>query len=196
MSTSARYGVDLDTEKIQREALLVLFDNLNDKMEEMEEQWLNEDADLYNRMGRVSPDWSVEPIPADNFLPGTLAPLMSRPIGEYPNVCTIAYTADPTGSNDDEGELYRVRLRIEIMVKSELNEQEVNSRIQKVLEATHRVFIDSFENRNLNGTISDLGRPRQTIGSVFAIQKDSKKWYWQGGSLEYPVIKYVSQYNQ
>jgi hypothetical protein len=195
MTTSAQFSTKIDTKKIQREALLILFDNLNDKIDELEEEWITEDIDLYNRMDRVAPDWSYEHIPADNFHPGTLAQLMNRPITEYPNCCTIAYLADPTNSDDDEGEMYRVRLAVELMVKSEKSEQEVNSRIKNVLEAVQAVFLDNYDNRTLNHTISDLGRPRETTGDVFAIMKDNKRWFWQGGSLEYPVFKYTSLYN-
>lgn len=188
------YSASIKTEKIQREALLVLFDNLNDKIDELEQQWQAEDEDLYNRMGKVAPDWSVEHIPSDNFLPGTLAPLMSRPINEYPNVATIAYIARPTGSADDTGESYQVRLAIEVMVKSELNEQEVNSRIKKTLEAIQLTFFDNWDNRTLNHLTQELPMPQETTGDVFTISDRStgKKWYWQGGSLEYLVYKFTS----
>lgn len=195
MTTSAQFGVDIDTEKIQREAILILFDNLNDKIDDLEEDWNTRDSDFFNRMNQVSPDWSVEHIADDNFHSGTLAQLMSRPISDYPNCCAIAYVADPTGSDDDEGEIYQIRLAVEVMVKSEVSEQEVNSRIKKTVEAVQRVFKDGFENRTLNHTVSELGRPRETTGDVFKVVKDNKVWFWQGGSLEYPVIKYVSSYN-
>jgi hypothetical protein len=181
------------TEDIQREALLVLFDNLNDKIDELEPMWLNKDSDLYDRMEKVNPGWTVEHIPSDNFLPGTLAPLMSRPIEEYPNVATIAYIARPTNSSDDNGEMYQIRLAIEIMVKSELSEQEVNSRIKKTLEAAHLTLFDNWDNRTLNHLVHELPAPQETTGDVFAIKsRDNQKWFWQGGSLEYLVSKYMS----
>jgi hypothetical protein len=180
------------TEDIQREALLILFDNLNDKIDELEEEWTNKDTDLYDRMGRVAPGWSVEHIPIENFLPGTLSPLMSRPIEEFPNVATIAYIARPRGTADDQGEGYQIRLAIETMVKSEMSEQEVNSRIKKTLEAIQLTFFDSWENRTLNHKIHELPYPQETTGDVFAIRKDNRKWFWQGGSFEYLLSKYAS----
>ena len=182
------------TEDIQREALLVLFDHLNDKMDELDQEWTRKDEDLYTHMGQVGPDWSVERIPSENFLPGTLAPLMSRPIKEYPNVATIAYIARPRGTTDDTGEGYQIRLAIEVMVKSELSEQEVNSRIKKTLEAIHLTFFDNWDNRTLNHLVHELPAPQETTGDVFKVEDrgTGMSWFWQGGSLEYLVSKYMS----
>lgn len=182
------------TEDIQREALLVLFDHLNDKIDELEQEWQAKDQDLYSHMDRVDPGWTVEQIPADNFLPGTLAPLMNRPITEFPNVATIAYVARPNNSRDDNGEMYQVRLAIEVMVKSERNEQEVNSRIKKTLEAVHLTLFDNWDNKTLNHLVHDISAPLETTGDVFKIEDRGTRqsWFWQGGRLEYVVSKYVS----
>jgi hypothetical protein len=182
------------TEDIQRECLLILFDQLNDKMDELEQGWRQKDEDLYSRMDKVAPDWSVEHIPSDNFLPGTLAPLMSRPITEYPNVATIAYIARPNNSRDDQGEMYGVRLGIEVMVKSEKSEQEVNSRIKKTLEAIHLTLFDNWDNKTLNHLVHDMSAPSETTGDVFKVQDRGTResWFWQGGRLEYVVSKYIS----
>jgi len=195
MSTSAQYGISIDTKKIQREALLILFDNLNDKIDELEETWLSEDSDFYNSLNRVAPDWSYEHIPEENFHPGSLAPLLTRPMSQFPNCSVIAYLADPLNSDDDQGEKYQVRLAIETMVKSEKSEEEVNSRIKNMLEAIQAVFLDNYENRTINHTVFDMGRPRETTGDIFVVQKDGKRWFWQGGSLEYPVLKFTSLYD-
>jgi len=188
------FTVDIDTERIQREALLILFDNLNDKIDELEEEFNAEDDDFYNHMGLVSPGFSVEQISTDNFHAGTLAPLLTRPIEEFPNCCTIAYVAEPTGSTDDQAEFFQIRLAVEVMVKSQLSEMEVNSRIKKTIKAVRRVFLDGYDNRKLNGLVSSMGEPRETTGDVFAVVRNDQRWYWQGGSLTYPVLKYVQDY--
>lgn len=188
------YSQAIRTEDIQREALLILYDHLNDKMDDLEEQWAYKDEDLYSRMDKVAPDWSVERIPSDNFLPGTLAPLMKRPITEYPNVATIAYIARPTPDNNDNGNMYYITLAIECMVKSEKSEQEVNSRIKKTLEAVHLTFFDNWDNRTLNHLVHELPAPQETTGDVFKVEDRStgQSWFWQGGSLEYLVSKFMS----
>jgi hypothetical protein len=186
----------ISTEKIQREALIILFNQLNAKIAAMQPTWTAEDDQLWAALGRGNPDWSVEPIPTTNFHPGTLEGILDRPLEQFPNVCTIAYMAQPRGSSDDTGDIYAITLAVEILVKSEESEEEVNSRIQKTLEAAHLVIMD---NPTLNNTVPRIGvPPRQTIGDVQGRRFErgrpalENRWYWQGGSLEYTIDKYVN----
>lgn len=190
MDLSTRLG----TEKIQRQALLVLYDHLNDMISAMQGTWVAEDDQFWSSLNRGRQEWFVEPIEDINFYSGTIPSLITAPIENYPNVCTIAYIATPPNSLDDDGELYTDILAIEVMVKSINSEEEVNSRIQKTLDAINLTFMDSLENRTLYNTIPKLNAPRQTIGDVFLRREQTSigdKWWWQGGSLEYVVNKYV-----
>jgi len=184
----------LGTELIQREALIVLFNYLNDMIVAMNSQWTVEDDLFWAALNRGNEDWYVEPIEDMNFFAGTIPSLINAPIANYPNVSTICYIANPPGSSDDDGELYSNILAIEVMVKSINSEQEVNSRIQKTLDAIHLTFMDNLENRTLNNTIPKLNAPRQTVGDVFVRREKTNigdKWFWQGGVLEYAVNKFV-----
>jgi len=187
-------SVRLGTEAIQRQAILVLFNNLNEKINFMNETWSTEDDEFWSSMSRGNQEWFVENIDEQNFYAGTIPSLINSSIENYPNVCSICYIANPPGSLDDEGEFYQNLLAIEVMVKSYNSEQEVNSRIQKTLDAIHMTFMDSLENRTLNNTVPRLNAPRQTVGDVFIRREKTNygdKWYWQGGSLEYVVNKFV-----
>jgi hypothetical protein len=190
MELSTRLG----TELIQREALLVLFNHLNNKIDSMASTWSIEDNDFWAALNRGNQDWFVERIEDRNFYPGSIPSLINSAIENYPNVAVICYDANPPGSRDDEGELYNDVLLIEVMVKSIVSEEEVNSRIQKTLDAIHLTFMDSLENRTLNNTIPRLNAPRQTIGDVFIRREKTNlgdRWYWQGGTLTYTVQKFV-----
>ncbi len=190
MELSTRLG----TELIQREALLVLFNHLNNKIDSMASTWSIEDNDFWAALNRGNQDWFVERIEDRNFYPGSIPSLINSAIENYPNVAVICYDANPPGSRDDEGELYNDVLLIEVMVKSIVSEEEVNSRIQKTLDAIHLTFMDSLENRTLNNTIPRLNAPRQTIGDVFIRREKTNlgdRWYWQGGTLTYAVQKFV-----
>ena len=187
-------SVRLGTEAIQRQAILVLFNNLNEKINFINETWSTEDDEFWSSMSRGNQEWFVENIDEQNFYAGTIPSLINSSIENYPNVCSICYIANPPGSLDDEGEFYQNLLAIEVMVKSYNSEQEVNSRIQKTLDAIHMTFMDSLENRTLNNTVPRLNAPRQTVGDVFIRREKTNygdKWYWQGGSLEYVVNKFV-----
>jgi hypothetical protein len=184
----------LSTEAIQRQATIVLFNYLNDMIASMNLTWSIEDDVYWAALNRGNEEWFVEPVQDSNFYSGTIPSLINAPIDKYPNVCTICYIANPPGSTDDDGELYSNVLAIEVMVKSIDSEEEVNSRIQKTLDAIHLTFMDSLENRTLNNTIPKLNAPRQTIGDVFIRREQTNsgdKWFWQGGSLEYVVNKMV-----
>lgn len=190
MDLSTRLG----TEAIQRAAIIVLFDYLNDKIAEMNLTWSVEDDEYWAALNRGNEEWFVEPVDDSNFYAGTVPSLINAPIERYPNVCAICYMATPPNSFDDDGEFYAHTLALEVMVKSINSEEEVNSRIQKTLDAVHLTFMDSLENRTLNNTVPRLNAPRQTIGDVF-IRKErtniGDRWYWQGGALEYTVNKFV-----
>ena len=184
----------LGTELIQREAIIVLFNYLNDMIANMNLQWSIEDDEYWAALNRGNEEWFVEPIADNNFYAGTIPSLINSDIEKYPNIAAICYIANPPSSLDDDGELYTNVLAIEVMVKSINSEEEVNSRIQKTLDAVHLTFMDSLENRTLNNTIPKLNAPRQTVGDVFVRREKTNigdRWYWQGGSLEYIVNKFV-----
>jgi hypothetical protein len=197
------YSGRLLLEAIQREALIVLFKGLNNKIDSLNETWQIEDDEILNTLGRGNSTWTVEEIPDDNFYSGTIPSLINASINKYPNCSVICYISEPKRSSDDIGENYTDILAVEIMVKSGPydqskheerfhHEQQSNSRIQKTLDAAHLTILD---NRNLNNTIPDLPAPRVSVGDIF-IRTEEKgrgnKWCWQGGSLEYDLDKYIS----
>lgn len=184
----------LGTEIIQREAIVILYNDLNDKIASMNQIWEEEDDNFWSQLNRGNEDWFVEKIDDKNFYAGIIPSLINSSIENYPNVSTICYMATPTVSEDDNAEIYQNVLAVEVMVKSINSEQEVNSRIQKTLDAIHLVFMDSLDNRTLNNTVSPLGAPKLTIGDVFVRREKTvrgDRWYWQGGALEYTVNKFV-----
>jgi len=204
-----QYTGRLSMELVQRQALIVLYDGLNNMISAMNSTWLAEDDALMAALGRGSATWTVEPIANENFYPGTIPSLINAPIEKYPNVCVVCYTANPPESSDDQGELYTHVMAVEIMVKSGVfdppgspdltqgifQEQQVNSRIHKTLDAAHLTLL---ANKHLNNTIPDLPPPQVTVGDLF-VRRESNgqgaRWYWQGGSLIYNLSKYVDLYN-
>ncbi len=198
-----QYTGRLSMELVQRQALMVLFDGLNNMISSMNATWAAEDDALMSHLGRGDATWTVEQIANENFYPGTIPSLINAPIEKYPNVCVVCYTADPKHSSDDLGENYTHVMAVEIMVKSGtfdanenltgglFEEQQVNSRIHKTLDAAHLTLL---ANRHLNNTIPELPAPRVTVGDLFVRRQEKgqgDRWYWQGGSLIYDLDKYV-----
>lgn len=195
------YSSKISTELVQRQALLVLFDNLNTKITSLQAAWISDDNTFYGLLGRGTPGWTIETISNENFYPGTIPSLMDAVAGvnppditKYPNVSTFAHRAEPKRSNDDMGENYTIRLEVQAMVKSLNSEIEVNTRIQKTMESIHLVLL---EHKSLYQTINNLPEPLQNIGDVFVRlnpREKTQRWYFQGGSLEYNLDKYVDFY--
>jgi hypothetical protein len=189
----------LFNKQIARATLKILFDGLNDKMDEMEPAWDEEDEDFLLSVNRPMPDWSVEPIEDQNFYEGNNPGLINSPIEYYPSVAVFCHEGMPTNSSDDTGEGYSLTMDIEMVAKSgsftedfDINlAQQVSMRLQRMQEATMLVLL---ENRTLNNTVSDIPAPRFSQGDVFVRRIDkgkNPKFYWQGGVMRYNIYKYV-----
>lgn len=193
----------LASELIQREALKILFGQLNQKIRDMSETWEEEDDDFYASLGRGDPNWSVEEIHPDNFYSGSVPSLVNSSIRKFPNCAVLCYRGNPKNSDDDTAENYTYTLSVEVMVKSESyddknedetsdNEALINSRINKTMDAIHLVFL---ENWTLGNTISGLSAPRWQYFDPMPKREENskgKKFFFQGGVLEYDIDKYVN----
>lgn len=181
---------DIPTEDIQRQTIKVLYDGLNTEIAARSTAWTTKDTDFYASIGRSAPNFTVEDIEAENFYPGVVPSLIKAPIDKYPNVSAYAWIANPTNSGDDSAEEYRIVVSIEVMVKSIESELEVNSRIQKTLEAIHAVMV---KNPSINHTVNTISPPTKMMGDVFVRREahsQGDRWFWQGGKLEYATEKY------
>jgi hypothetical protein len=185
----------LELEQIGREVIVMLHTQLNDRIEDQAMFWGSRDEDFAQRMGTDNPGVVVESIPTDNFYVGSVPSLIEAPVDKYPNCAAYAYSASPQLSDDDNADIYEVRVAVEIMCKSVTDEQEVNSRVNRTLEAAHSVFRTEGA-RELSGYI--VGKvsatPIITVGDVF-VRREQKsrgpRWFWQGGRLEYRLERYV-----
>src|SRR6476659_3709448 len=123
----------LSTEAIQRAAIVVLFNYLNDMIAVLNQTWAVEDDEYWAALNRGNEEWFVEPIEDKNFYAGTIPSLIKSSIEKYHNLCDICYFANPPTSFDDDGELYNNVLAIEVMVKSINSEEEVTQEFRKPL---------------------------------------------------------------
>jgi hypothetical protein len=203
MATLIDKGLGL--ERIQREAFLVLFNNLNEEIGLLETAWMTLDNELSVETGRDFDAITLERVEDFNFHIGHRPSLIEAPIQRYPNVSVMAYQVRPEGVNQiDQMSQSLDRLFIEIMVKSpqyETSTEEatagqveaeriVNARIQRMTDAVNNVI---QSNRTLNGTVQEIiGIPSVIISDVFpraANTSYGQPWLWQGSRLEYEVSK-------
>jgi hypothetical protein len=190
----------LGMEKVQRAVTLLMIQNLNDAIDDQNTLWAAKDATFFAAIERDQEPFECENIAADHFYSGTIPSLIEKPMEDYPNLCVIAYISTPTLLSSDYVERYAITLAVEIMVKSETSEEEVNARIQRTLEAANYVMT-SEKNRRIpegndgNPLVPQISRgPSATIGDVFVKHKGQDpdaRWFYQGGSLTYLIEKFA-----
>jgi len=185
--------------QIGRAALKILFDQLNDKLDEMEATWDAEDEDFLISVNRGLEDWSMEPVEEENFHEGASPPLINMPVTMFPSVYVFCHQGNPTNSSDDTGELYNFTLDIEMMAKSGSFTEDYNfslanqvaMRLNRLQEAISLVIL---ENRTLGSLVTDINAPQMSKGEIFVRREDkgkNPKFYWQGAVLRYNVYKWV-----
>lgn len=191
-------SVDVGLERIQRAVAMLMVENINDELSAQEALWEPRDTAWFAAVGRPDPGFSLEPIPPDNIYSGIIPSLITSPSSSYPNLCVIAYIATPVGTDSDWHENYQITLALEFMVKSLTNEELVNARIHRTLEAGHNVLtsdrnrkIPDYDGNSLVPQISS--KPQVTISDVFVRHTTSDpndRSFYQHGSLTYRVEKF------
>lgn len=184
----------VELEEIYRQVILVLYDGLNNEIDELQAEWTARDQQFWALMDRER-EIEVEHIESNNFYPGHTPSLINAPVERYPNCSAYTFQARPQGSGDDQGEMYDVRLAVEVMCKSSLDEQEVNSRVHRTVDAAQSVLRREGP-RKLGGYVSGLAdsSPIITVGDVFVRREEKSRgprWFWQGGRLEYRLDRFV-----
>lgn len=198
-------------ERVQRAALLILFQSLNTAISAQNTLWSSRDSTFYAALSRTNPSISAESVANENFYVGHNPSLILAPKERYPNCSVFCYIATPIPTDDDWGERYRLTMGVELMVKSHNSEEEVNARIQRTVEAAHSVFMSDDNRRLPEGsggakTAWQLSTtPLVTLGDVFVRQEEvapesgvygandlaENRWFWQGGRLQYDVERYI-----
>lgn len=182
----------LGLEQIQREGFLLFFDNLNESIAQINEFMAPQDEALAIHIGRDYERTDVEDVAPENFHEGHRPSLINAAITQYPNlsVWSVRATPTPDSASLDQQTAHRILLFVEIMVKSEKNEEEVNRRILRTVEA---VNLCVMSNQTFNGTVYGMDTdPSVEISEVFTRKERSSygpEWFWQGARLEYAVRK-------
>ena len=184
-------------ELLQLEVGKVLYENLNNEIDQYQSEWQTRDAEWQSLSGLGDPGVVVEYFEDQNFHLGHRPSLILNdvPKESYPNIAIMAYESRPTDQIIDQATNVIAAIDIEFMVKSETSELEVDRRTHRTLEAIYQVMIN---NSTLNGKI--LGwdnEPTTQISEVFLRLEDlthGEHWYWQGARLRYMVNRSANLY--
>jgi|SRR6516164_1316464 hypothetical protein len=171
-------------ELVGKRALWMLRENLNDELDAQQAKWMQLDGQL------DLPLTSVEHFMVENFYHGHRPSLIEAPVDRYPNCSVMAWQATPQFSDFDQVDLFQLHMYVELMCKSDDDEGEVNSRIQRSVDATHAVVM---ADRTLGGIISDISNtPSVLLTDVFVRSESrevSRRFIWQGARMEYTIVK-------
>jgi hypothetical protein len=185
------FSSTLGLEEIQRAAVLLLFDKLNDALAERAAQMIASDQAFYTHLGRIYEPIEIEPILAENFYEGHRPSLIQAPIEKYPNISawTTRTSMNAESASSDHTTIYNDLLYIEAMVKSD-DEDTVNKRLARTVEAINNVI---SRNPTLGNVVTGISDERTVnMSDVFARRERTNYgpvWYWQGARLEYVVRK-------
>lgn len=179
-------------EQIQRAFLYQLMENVNGAIGEIENWMALSDEELANRRGVPFAPTLIERVDPQNFVEGHRPSLIDAPIDNYPNIAVWAVRGAPSPESEslDQLSVYSDTIFVEILVKSQESEEEVNRRIQRTVEA---VNIAIAQDRSLGGLVTGLdGDPVVDLSDVFTRKERTSygpHWFWQGARLEYAVRK-------
>jgi hypothetical protein len=183
-------------EDVQLAVWRQLHDGINVAIDDVAAHFTPQDLEVWELQGNLPGDFvptTLETVEPENFYLGHVQSLVrDAPIDRFPNVSVFTTQAMPATNSDqlDQIDAYRDQIIVEVMVKSDTNEEEVNRRALRTAEAVNITLQRDF---TLGGKIWGFeSAPMVIIGDVF-IRKETTaygpEWFWQGVRLEYSVRK-------
>lgn len=204
-------GILLDSttglERLGREVLMILSEELNNELELIEAEWGPLDEEYAAVVHKMYNPTTLERVGDQHFYLGHVPSLIDNPMQSFPNVAVMGYQMSnaPAESID----LYygiAVSIFIEVMCKSgpypdvqdalnDAGEETVNRRVSRTTDAVISVL-----NRypTLNGLVNPIqSPPSATIFDVFKRHQNRDRgplFYWQGSRIEYRVTRIMKGY--
>ena len=178
-------------ELIQRKVCLILFEELNDEFTLQEQLWEDRDKEWNQITGQDLGVTNLEKVKPEHFYPGHRPSLIEKlPKPNYPNVSVMAYQGRPPASVIDQTTNFNVNVDIELMVKSEKSESEVDRRSHRSVEEIHQVMV---RNESLGGfSMGWENDPIVQLTDIFSRREDKgagKVWYWQANRIRYSLLR-------
>lgn len=194
-------GHEIGMERIAREVIVLLSDNLSAALDAEDAKWATLDQQLAAKLQVEYSSCVSNKVKASNFYPGHRPSLIEASIDKYPNVSAMAYQSVSSTDVGDQYEGSKITLFIESMVIdgpyesqttgfSPKGEDLINRKVQRMSEAIHNVMIS---NRTLGGIIFEISdtplvmvtecmRRREGLGT-------GADYYWQMVRFEYKINK-------
>lgn len=192
-------------EDLQRATLYVLFEGMNNTLDEIQARWESRDQRFNVVMGQSIPATILEHIKPANFYEGHKPSLIRGNPDLYPNVAVFGTQATPAPESDrfDHLDAWLDSLLVEVMVRGD-DEETTNRRIQRTVEA---VILCLRRNPTLGGAVFGMQTaPTIIISDLFAVNSPSQggaypgernstgstpgaRYLWQGAQIQFRVQK-------
>jgi hypothetical protein len=134
----------------------------------------------------------LEKVEPENIHRGHIPSVIEAEIDKIPHVAVFAYSSTPQPGGDQYDE-YDCLAYVQTLVKSFVSEDEVNARIQRMVEAVHTCVMSD---PTIGGIASYTNMRSILIGDVYNRPERTHigdTLYWQPGRIEYTIRK-VSSY--
>lgn len=187
-------------ERLGREVILILADQLNQEIVNQQAYWDVLDQELATTLGKNYAVTTIEPIPNDHLHLGHVPSLIDSQITDFPNVAVMAYQSNRGGDQAlDQYHGLTDSIFIEVLCKAGPypeddqvayfeGEEMVNRRTQRTTDAVVSVI---NSNRTLNGLVNAIADPPSvTIYDVFNRHLNRDRgplYFWQGSRMVFTV---------
>lgn len=191
--TTLLIGKGFEAERIATEALTLLVNNVNAELTTLNTGLITHDKTVAALLKKPYIPVAPEPFKPQNCYLGHKPSLIEAPIENFPNLSVIIERVIPSEESDqfDQMHMYQDTMGVEVMVKSEKDEDIVTKRMLRSIEAINNVLM---ENRTLNGAVLEIkDTPEVIITDCFIRRKNvggvGPDFFWQAGRIEYHVDK-------
>jgi hypothetical protein len=144
----------------------MLYEGLNERLEELESYWESMDRDFAELTRSPVREVVLEGVPATSFYDGIHPSFLEAPIEAYPNVSVTAYDSRDSAEQFDQVDVFENRVFVEAWAKSDPGSQDgsddvvmetvVYRRCQRLGEAIVLVLRDDT---TLRGNFQPMKRP-------------------------------------
>lgn len=189
MLTQRGFGLEI----IERQVHKILFDQLNDEIDVQEELWYEEDEEYQmlteTEIGRVT----LEHIEPKNFYAGHRPSLLKATYDNFPNICVMCYSAGMDEQTEfiDQMQNWTIDIVLELMVRSDDSEEELNRRTHRTIEAVNQVMM---RNESLNKySIGYNFDPEVAISNTFLQSEQTthgEDWWWAAARMVYNINRH------
>jgi hypothetical protein len=193
-------------ERLARELLIIMVDNLAAAMDLEDAKWNTLDAELALKLGVDHKPLLQDKIVKPNFYFGHRPSLIEAPVASYPNLSVYSNQSGQSADQGDHMEGFQLLVGIELMCIdgpydqtitgfNRQGEDRVNKKIQRAVESVHAVVL---AHRSLNGLIAPIDTPPRTQFTEPMLRREQtgygSDFYWQMARMEYFIRKVSTLY--